>query len=334
MNRVAVNRGIQRELAAATELGLLHGEQRARIAELYPATPWDILVLARWLTILGGVTMGVGAVVLARHLGTPVRLAEAGCTLAFVAMLVASRALGRRALHRTRAAAELVAGFALQGLVVALAVDFSTGSRNWPALAGISAALLLLLAYALANRLVLTHALVNAFVWFGGETGYVSGWGMYWLGMTYPVRFLGIGAVSLGVALAHAQFLAGPRQAFARVYLHFGLLILHLSLWFLSVFGVYGETVRWEATEGERVLLSVVWALVSLGCIGMAGRLGQRALRSYGLVFLVINLYTFYFQFIAYHSAGAWFLHLLVAGSSLIAVGLWLEKALRSVSKA
>jgi hypothetical protein len=330
VNRRTINRGIQRELEGVTELGLLEPAQRARIAELYPATPWNILVLARWFTILGATTMGAGVLVLARHLGTPVRLAEVGCTAAFAALLAASPVLGRRGLGRTRASAELMAGFALQGLVVALALDFSTGSDNWPAAVGLSTALLVPLAYVIGNRLVLIHALVNFFVWFGGETGYVSGWGAYWLGMTYPVRFLGIGLVSLGVAHAHALYLSGQRQAFARVYFHFGLLILNLSLWFLSVFGVYDEHVQWDGTDGQRVVFSFVWGLVSIAGLHLAGRLGQRALRSYALVFLVIDVYTFYFQFIAYHSAEAWFLHLLIAGGSLVAVGSRLEKALRA----
>ena len=60
------------------------------------------------------------------------------------------------------------------------------------------------------------HATVLCSIWFGGETGYVSGWGMYWLGMSYPMRFVAAGAVSLVVAWLHARY-GGPFQHFARV---------------------------------------------------------------------------------------------------------------------
>jgi drug/metabolite transporter superfamily protein YnfA len=229
---------------------------------------------------------------------------------------------------RTAAAMELTAGFALQGLTAALAIDFSTGSKNWPALVGLQTVLLVALAYALNNRLVLTHACVTAFVWFGGETGYVSGWGMYWLGMTYPMRFLGIGIVTLAVAWFHAT--AIPRyQSFTRVYAHFGGLVIHLSLWFLSVFGNYADSASWSDTAAERLGFTVLWAAVAAGCLLLGGRYGLAWLRGYGLTFLIINVYTFYFQFVVAHSAELWWIHLLFTGGTLLGLGFWLERRLR-----
>ena len=43
---------------------------------------------------------------------------------------------------------------------------------------------------ALANPLLLVLSAVVFFCWFGGVTGYASGWAMYWFGMNYPLRFL------------------------------------------------------------------------------------------------------------------------------------------------
>lgn len=323
-----LNRGIQRELDRLQAQGLLAPDARARIGEQYPVTPWNRRVLSRWFTILGMVSMGAGVLVLLRHLGSALRLTEVGCAVGFVGLLLLGRRLRARA-PKAAAAAELGAGFALQGLTVALAIDLSTGSDDWPSLVGLCTLELLLLAYALGNRLVLIHALVNLFVWFGGATGYISGWGAYWLRMTYPVRFLAAGVVTLGVAWAHAHLLAGPRQAFARVYAHFGLLIVHLALWFLALFGLFTTRVRWEGTEGERLLFTLVWAGTAVGCLVAGARSGLRLLRGYGLTFLIINVYTFYFQFVVANSAGAWFLHLLLTGGSLVALGIWLERRLR-----
>jgi hypothetical protein len=331
MSQRSLHQGIKRELTAIAAIGLITPAQQQRLAELYPTTPWNVLSLIRWFTLLGAVSAGAGLLVLLRHVGAPVRLAEVGCGAAVILLLLLARYLaGTRGLPRAAAALQLGAGFALQGLTVALAIDFSTGSKNWPALVGVNALLLAGLAYALQNRLVLIHALINAFVYFGGATGYVSGWGAYWLGMTYPARFLGIGLLTLAVASAHAQLLQGPRQAFARVYAHFGLLCVHLSMWFLALFGWFDDVSHWRGSAGERLLFSLLWAVTAVGSMVLSGKLGQRVLRSYGLVFLVINAYTFYFQFVVAHSGEAWFLHLLLTGGSLVAVGIWLERQLRS----
>ncbi|KTG57233.1 membrane protein, partial [Klebsiella pneumoniae] len=49
--------------------------------------------------------------------------------------------------------------------------------------------------------------------WFGAETGYVSGWGAYWLGMNYPIRFVLFGGALLALCYG-AQSLLRQRQLF------------------------------------------------------------------------------------------------------------------------
>ena len=324
-----VNRGIAAELDSLTQQQILTVTQARRIAERYPTTPWDILVLVRWFTILGAVTMGTGAVLLAKEFVNGLRLGEAGLALGTVGFIALGRYVANsRELVKTGAALELAGGFALQGLTFLLAVDFSAGSKNWPSLIGVQAVLLTLLAYALRNRLILIHAAVCFFVYFGGETGYVSGWGMYWLGMTYPMRFLGMGIVFLLVAWMHAREIR-PFQEFSRVYGHLGLLLIHFALWFMSVFGYFEDHARWYGTDGERLAFSALWALVSAASIWLSGTIGQPILRAYGITFLIINVYTFYFQFVVAKSAEAWFVHLLLVGGSLVWLGVALERRLR-----
>ncbi len=326
----AINRGIAAEIDALLQQKILTPSQAQTIAEKYPTTPWDVLVLVRWFTILGAVTMGVGAVILAKEYVNALRLSEAGLACATVAFIYLGRYVSQsRGLIKTGTALEMVAGFSLQGLITILAIDFSAGSKNWPALVGIQVLLLAILAYGLKNRLVLIHASVCFFVFFGGETGYMSGWGAYWLAMTYPMRFLVAGIGFLGIAWLHATQLRGEHQSFSRVYGHLGLLIIHLSLWFLAVFGYFEKEAHWEGTSGQRVAFSALWATVSLASIWLSGTTGQRILRAYGLTFLAINVYTFYFQFVVANSTEAWWLHLLVVGGSLIWLGVAVEHHLR-----
>ena len=308
----ALNRRIHAELDGLLSRGILTSAQTQRIRERYPTTPWDLLILARWFTILGAVTAGAGIVILAKEYVNALRLGEICLALATAGLLFLGRYVAEsKGLIKTGAALEMLGGFALQGLIFLLAIDFSTGSRNWPALLGIQALVLAILAYLLKNRLVLIHAAVCFFVFFGGETGYMSGWGAYWLSMTYPVRFLAAGLVFLGVAWVHATQMSGAYQGFSRVYEHLGLLDIHLSLWFLAVFGYFEKEIRWSENSGERVAFSALWLAVSVASLWLAGSTGQRMLRSYGLTFLVINVYTFYFQFVVAHSLEEWWVHLL-----------------------
>lgn len=296
----------------------------------YPVENWDVLVLVRWFTILGGVTAGVGFVLAAREIFNVVRLTEALLVFATVGLILLASWMRRaRGLDKSATAVEMMSGFALQGLTFALAIDFSSGSNNWPALVGVQALLLTALAYLLQNRLILIHAAVCFFIFFGGETGYVSGWSAYWLKMNYPVRYVAAGLLFLAVAWAHAYFRRGAYQSFARVYAHLGLLIIHLALWFLSLFGYFEEQITWDNNTVQRVAFSALWAVVSLVCIGLAGVTGQRMLRGYGLTFLIINVYTLYCQFVIGNSVEWWWFHLILVGGSLVGLGTWLERRLR-----
>ena len=214
--RQASNRKIAAELDDLGLLGVLTAEQCRQLKKRYPVENWDVLVLVRWFTILGGVTAGVGFVLAAREIFNVVRLTEALLVFATVGLILLASWMRRaRGLDKSATAVEMMSGFALQGLTFALAIDFSSGSNNWPALVGVQALLLTALAYLLQNRLILIHAAVCFFIFFGGETGYVSGWGAYWLKMNYPVRYVAAGLLFLAVAWAHAYFRRGAYQSFA-----------------------------------------------------------------------------------------------------------------------
>jgi hypothetical protein len=244
-------------------------------------------------------------------------------------LILGGRQLGRRGLRSTQAALELLGSFALQGLTTELAVHYASGAHDWPTLVGGQAALAGGLAYALANRLILIQALVTAFVFFGGETGYSSDWGVYWLGMTYPIRFLAIGLATVAAAYVHARAPRPTLRGFARVYLHFGLLVAHLALWFLAVFGDMRELDVRFASDAERALFALIWAGFAGGGIWLGSTIGLVTLRAYGVTFLVINAYTSYFEFVAAHSLAVWWLHLLLAGGTLFHLAVRLERRRR-----
>jgi len=327
-----LNRQIVAELQRLETADVLDLRQVRRIAERYPTTPWDVVMLVRAFTILGAISAGAGAVVFATEYVNSIRLLEGGLAIAAVLLIAGARWVAQaKDMPRTAAAMEMGAGFAVQGLTTVLAIEFSTGSKNWPALVGAQTILLAAMAYALRNRLVLSHAAVMCFIWFGGETGYVSGWGMYWLGMSYPMRFVAAGAVALAVAWLHAS-IDGPFQPFARVYAHFGSLVMHIALWIMSLFGSFRDyQVSWD-NDAERLMFTLIWAIVSGAFLFAGARYAVGLLRSYGIVFLIINVYTFYFQFVAAHTLELWWVHLLLVGGSLLALGFQMERRLHGTA--
>lgn len=342
---VRLHRAIQAELRVLVAHGLLSEADWKRVSERYPVTPWDVARLVRWFTLLGAVTAGLGFLLLVgehcyQYVLQALRFVWARCNPYLVleglfALLAAGLFWGgfhlgrRRGLVAAGAAVELLGCFAATALTFTLGAHFSTGSGNWPALLGIDMVPFFAAAYALRNRLILIYAAINLFVFFGGETGYVSGWGMYWLGMNYPLRFLLAGAVSVGVGLLHSHggvAALRPYASFSRVYGHFGFLLVNLALWFFALFGYFNGHVTWSDNAGERLFFSLAWGLVSAGSLYLGLTRDMSIPRAYGLVFLLINVYTFYFQFVVAHTAVMWWLHLLLVGGSLLVLGFRLER--------
>jgi hypothetical protein len=319
---------IHAELDRMEKHGILDGEQVGKLKDRYSVTAWDYIALVRAFSVLGVLAFVAGLVVLSREHLNWWFMSESALALAGVGLLVLGHWLRvRKSLATTAEIAELTGSVAVQGLMTVLAIHHSTGSNNWPALLGAETLVMITLAYALANRLVLWYACINLFFWFGAETGYIAGWGCYWLGMTYPVRFLGAGISTLLLSWLHLRMIRGRWAVFSRVYAHFGLLVINLALWFLSLFGYYEDyDISWSGTQGERLLFSLLWALVAGGSLFAGARLGVRLLRGYGLTFLMLNLYTFYFQFVVSNTGEAWFVHLLLTGGSLLFLGLYFER--------
>lgn len=81
----------------------------------------------------------------------------------------------------------------------------------------------------------------------GTETGYVSGWGAYYLGMNYPLRF-----VVFGLVLAAASYVFSKvpvRNDFIKPTRVMGLLYLFIALWIMSIFGNYGDIHAWQRAK-------------------------------------------------------------------------------------
>ena len=335
MNPQSRNRCIRRELAALLRENVVSEALYGQLADRYPTEGWDWHSLGRWFLIFGAVSVMAGVVLISRTLFefTLTKLA----ILLGIAMLAAFGSgqclkFSRPALVWSALSLELLGGLLLISLTFTVGMIYSTGSGNWPALLLIDLVLLISLSYALKNRLLLILSAVVFFCWFGGFTGYASGWGAYWFGMNYPLRFLLAATAMIAVAVIHQQSEVGVLaryRGFCKVWLSAGLFFAEMALWLLALFGNFNlEDNRWyRSSAAELVLFNALWAALNVGLIGSGARLAMRMLTGYGATFLIIQIYTLFFAHLAEHLGVL--LSLLIAGGGALALTFHLEQRRR-----
>jgi hypothetical protein len=328
------NVNMQRQLNRLLREGVIDEGLHARLTARYPTANWDWTSLGRWFGLFGAISLAAGIFLFAREWidFTVVKLAW---LLGFLmaALFTLGLKLDRARFPMTRLSLQLCGSLTLIALTFALGYIFSTGSGNWPALLLIDLVILIPLAYLLRNVLILILSAVVFFIWFGGFTGYSSGWGAYWFGMNYPLRFLMAGGVIVLVGLLHRvnedSLLAHYRE-FYKVWLSAGLFFSEMALWLLSLFGNFNlEESYWHSeTTGELFLFNGLWAGLNIGLLFLGGKYLMRMLRGYGVTFLIIQGYTLFFWHV-YGEIG-YILGSAVAGAGALGLVFWFEKRKRS----
>jgi len=303
MSPAAFNRVIQRELRDLRREGVLDEQTYAALCQRYPITHWDWLSLGRWLLVFGAISVATGLLILGHELFefTLVKLAWVLAAITF-GTIYAGRQLKRRDLNWSARSVELTGGISLIGLTFTLGAIYSTGSGNWPALLLIDLLLLLPLAYLLSNVLILVLAVVVFFSWFGGFTGYISGWGAYYFGMNYPLRFLLAGLVIafIGISHRHLEPLRFTRwQGWGKVYISAGIFFAEMALWLLSLFGNFEIGSFHHDSAAILLLFNLLWGGGNLGLLWLGKQVELRMARGYAITFLIIQGYTLYFWHVA-----------------------------------
>lgn len=153
-----------------------------------------------------------------------------------------------------------------------------------------------ILANVFKSRLIWIFVLISLGAWFGTETGYLSRWNWYFIGLNYPLRF-----VFFGICLTATSFLLRNNKKFGLFYsitYITGMIYLFVSLWLISVFGNYGTLEEWYKVKQ---LSLFYWALISAGCCILSIWIGLKyrddIAREFGITFLFLNLYTRYFEY-------------------------------------
>lgn len=180
--------------------------------------------------------------------------------------------------------------------VAYLGKTFDNGSGHYSLLFLISVCIYGLLAWRMHSRLIWLFALVSLGSWFGTETGYQTRWSDYFLGMNYPLRF-----VLFGLLLVLACRLLSGKKWMAYFWEHtyvVGLLYLFLSLWLLSIFGNYGNLDKWYGVKQISLFYwGIISAVVAGGFLLYGLKRSDTIAREFGITFLIIFIYTKYFEY-------------------------------------
>jgi hypothetical protein len=209
------------------------------------------------------------------------------------------------------------------GAIVYLGRALDNGSRHFSLLLLFATFIYGLVGLLVPSRMVWVFAILSLGASYGAEIGYRSGWGGYYMGMNYPLLYVifGTGLVLISIIL---KYIARLSYFYKSTY-KLALLYLFIALWMLSVFGRCGDLDHWYAVRQVDML---PWALLS-GVVAVlaiiAGvRVGDRVSRGFGITFLLINLYTLYFEYLWNNMHKALFFFILAL--SFWFVGRWAER--------
>jgi hypothetical protein len=204
-----------------------------------------------------------------------------------------------------------------------LGKTFDDGSNHFSLLILLSVIIYLVLAERFRSRLIWAFGLLALGAWFGTETGYLSQWNWYFIGLNYPLRF-----VLFGLTLTIAAWMIKKRKSvsyFFDITYFAGLLYLFISLLLLSIFGNYETITAWY---NVKQITLFHWALISTAVCAASIWIGLKfkdtMLREFGLTFLFINIYTRYFEYFwdSLHKA----LFFVILAISFVLIGRKAEK--------
>ncbi|EOR95579.1 hypothetical protein ADIARSV_1262 [Arcticibacter svalbardensis MN12-7] len=213
--------------------------------------------------------------------------------------------------------ATLFSGVLFTAISIAfLGKALDNGSGHFSTLFLLSVFIYGILAWKFQSKLIWAFALISLGSWFGTETGYQTNWSNYFLGLNYPLRFVVFGAVltAVGLILEKLKKLEG----FNTLTYIMGLFYFFISIWILSIFGNLGTIEDWLKTSQISL---VYWGILSSGAALLVMLYGLKQkdeiAREFGITFLLINIYTRYFEYMWDRTDKAIFF-------GILAVSFWL----------
>lgn len=213
--------------------------------------------------------------------------------------------------------ATLFSGVLFTAISIAfLGKALDNGSGHYSTLFLLSVFIYGALALKFQSKLIWAFALISLGSWFGTETGYQTNWGNYFLGLNYPLRFVVFGALLTAAGLVFEHFKKLP--GFNTLTYIIGLFYFFISLWILSIFGNLATIEDWLKTDQVELLSwGIISSVASLAVMLYGLKQKDEIAREFGITFLLINIYTRYFEYMWDRTDKAIFF-------GILAVSFWL----------
>lgn len=164
-------------------------------------------------------------------------------------------------------------------------------------------------------------ALLSSAAWFAAVT---TAWGhdYMFIGMNYPMRMTVYGL--LLYLISYLQKNNNRLGRYWRLSNITGMLLFFIGMWMVSIFGNYGHLDEWAKVRQTQILFySILFGIISLAALYWGVKRKDDALRDVSVLFLLLNIYTRYFEYFWDHTnKGIFFL---ILAASFYLVGRWLN---------
>jgi hypothetical protein len=287
---------------------LINAETAAKLRSSYEVRGFDWMRLAKysfWIALVCG-AIAVGSLVIDNRVlnwlknlyNTPdIVISAASGIVAVVTFMWGKRSQNRYPEKVFSNEAVIFTGVLFTASCIAfLGKTLDNGSGNFPLLFLLSVFVYGILAWQMDSRLIWLFALISLGSWFGTETGYQTHWSYYFLGLNYPLRFVLFSAI-----LVVCCYILKNKPWFARFWeLTYvtGLLYLFISLWLLSIFGDYGNIDKWwHVHQISLFYWGIISAVIAAGFLFYGLKNRDVIAREFGITFLLIYIYTKYFEY-------------------------------------
>lgn len=238
---------------------------------------------------------------------------------------------GRKRSHISPAVYEIY--MVLGGLAILTSLIYTCKylgiDQTYTAFLSIALPTLLIVSTYMRSSALWIGAIVTSVCWYSSFTVWLSANNLF-LGMNYPMRYTLFGLLILGISLLQPKI--KPLAFSARITYTAGLVLLFTGLWFVSIFGNFNSITAWQHVRQVHVVpYAVFFALASGLSFYLGIKYKDELARDFGILFLLINLYTRYFEYFwDAMNKGIFFIILAVTFGVL---GRWLEKKKRSERK-
>lgn len=285
--------------------GTLDKPTADRLRNSLDEVPQGRMELARYFFIIAFfcALLAFGALILSDKLLEKIKLwfSWSDMVIAFITAVMAVvwfvyvERYAKRKSPMTRELYMVPGGLAVLTSLIYLCKAAGFDSTYYTVFLSLSALSLSTIAISLKSRLLWLSGMVGLIGWFGAlsvalEHNYL------FLGMNYAVRYVLFATIVL--ALAFVINNVGRVRFASRITYVCGLLLFFSSLWMVTIFGNFNSIEHWQhARQVQIVIYSVFLAAASVAAFILGTRYHDSFTRDVAVLFILLNLYTRYFEY-------------------------------------